>query len=160
MGTAMCLRNCLAAIILCVIVGCGGDVTGPAFAPVSGVVTLEGKPIDGATIVFTPKKEGTMSMALSDPDGKFVMKSGSGRKGAAVGDHDVTVILSVATEPATQATEDSLAPPLASEMGTDAPKSKPSRVGYIVPERYSKPGALSVTVPSGGLNNYQLELKK
>lgn len=153
-------RDCLAAIIFTAIAGCGGGVSGPAFVPVSGVVLLDGKPVDGATIVFTPKKEGTMSMALSAPDGSFAMKSGSGRKGAAVGDHDVTVMLSLSTEPEAKPTGDGLAPPLAIELSNDPPKAKPVKVGFVIPERYSKPGALTVTVPSGGLTGYKLELTK
>ncbi len=149
------------ALILATMLGCGdGGVSGPAFAPVSGVVTLDGKPVEGAAIIFSPKKEGTMSMAISDADGKFVMKSGSGRKGAAVGDHNVTVNLSVSTEAEVKTTDDGLAPAMPNELGSDVPKPKPARVGFIVPERYSKPGALSVTVPAGGLSGHKLELKK
>lgn len=153
-------RECLAAISLAVIAGCGGGVSGPAFVPVNGVVTLDGKPIDGATIVFSPKKEGAPSMALSDPNGKFVLKSGSGRKGAAVGDHDVTVMLSLTANTEEKTTDDGLAPAQPFELGTDAPKPKPAKVGFVVPERYGKPGAISVTVPAGGLSDYKLELKK
>lgn len=153
-------RECFAIVIMATFAGCGGGVSGPAFVPVSGVVTLDSKPIDGATIVFTPKKEGAPSMGFSDPDGKFTLKTGSGRKGAAVGDHDVTVMLSISTETEAQATSDGLAPAMPNELGSNAPKAQPVKVGFVVPERYGKPGALSVTVPSGGLTDHKLELKK
>lgn len=153
-------REGLAIVMVTTLAGCGDGVSGPAFVPVSGVVTLDDKPVDGATIVFTPKKEGAPSMGFSDPDGKFVLKTGSGRKGAAVGDHDVTVMLSVSSEADPQMTSDGLAPAMPNELGTNAPKPKPARVGFVVPERYGMPGALSVTVPPGGLSDHKLELKK
>ncbi len=153
-------RECFAIVIMATFAGCSEGVSGPAFVPVSGVVTLDNKPVDGATIVFTPKKEGAPSMGFSDTEGKFTLKTGSGRKGAAVGDHDVTVMLSVSSEAETQTTSDGLAPATPNELGTNAPKPKPARVGFVVPERYGMPGALSVTVPPGGLSDHKLELKK
>lgn len=149
-----------AVVILATFSGCGRGGSGPAIVPVSGMVIFEGNPIEGATVVFTPKKEGAMSMAMTDQDGKFVMRTGSGRNGAAVGEHDVTVILSVTAPETGKTTEDGLAPAMPNELGPDAPKPKPAKVGFFIPERYSKPGALSVTVPSSGLTEHKLELKK
>jgi hypothetical protein len=156
----------LAAASLIALAGCGDGVPGPALAPVSGILTLDAKPIEGATVVFTPKGDGTMSMATTDPAGKFVMKTGSGRNGAVVGDHSISVTLTMTTggSKATTETSDGLAPPLANELqtGSAAKAAVPPRTVFLVPEKYGSPSSsgLSVTVPSGGLSDYKLELKK
>jgi hypothetical protein len=156
----------LGAIAMAVaFVGCGGDESSVELAPVTGVVTLDGKAVDGATVVFSPKGNAPMSMAITDLQGKFTLKTGSGRAGAAVGDHAIGVILSMTTggSPPPQS-GDGLAPPLASELGGGQAVQKyiPPRTVWIVPEKYSKPesSGLTVTVPSGGLTDHKLELKK
>lgn len=159
----MKLSECVCLGLLSVTLGCsGGGVSGPPIVPVDGIVTLDGSPVEGATVVFTPKKEGTMSMAMTDAAGKFALRTGAGRKGAAVGEHDVTVKLSIGNEESTNGptTDDGLAPLMPSEAGVNAPKAPVAKVGWIVPERYSKPGALTATVPAGGLSGHKLELKK
>lgn len=147
--------------LLSLALGCsGGGAGGPAIVPVDGIVTLNGNPMEGATVVFSPKKEGTMSMAVTDAEGKFVLRTGSGKKGAAVGDHDVTVQLTVTAEAPAAGSSDGLAPAMPSELGIDPAKVKAPKTGAIIPERYGKPGALSATVPAGGLSGHKLELSK
>jgi hypothetical protein len=159
----------LSALALAVaVVGCGGgEGTHVELAPVTGVVTLDGKAVDGATIIFSPKGNAPLSTAITDLQGKFTMKTGSGRPGAAVGDHAVGVALSMtAGGSGPPPSSDGLAPPLPSELsGSQAAaqqKYVPPRTVWVVPEKYSKPesSGLTVTVPSGGLTDHKLELKK
>ncbi len=154
-----------AGLLAVVMSACGDGSSGPELAPVTGVVTLDGKPVDGATVVFSPKGEAPMSMAITGMDGKFELKTGSGRPGAAVGDHGVGVILSLTTGGSPPPTsDDGLAPLLPSEAagGQAVAKHVPPRTVWMVPEKYSKPesSGLTATVPSGGLADYKLELKK
>jgi len=84
---------CLMALLL--ITGCGpssGNI-----APVSGRLTLDGKPMPGVEVVFSPKiKEGNSnpgpySFGTTDADGNFELKTRYGDKGAVVGWHIVTM---------------------------------------------------------------------
>ena len=114
-------RISLAGLLLVSVAGgCGDGMTGPPLAPVTGIVTLDGGAVEGATVTFVPKGEGAISLALTDPEGKFTMQTAAGKLGAVVGDHTITVSLSVTTAPAGGTTDDGLAPALESE-GAPAP---------------------------------------
>ena len=144
-----------------IVLGCGGRADGPPLAAVSGIVTLDGKGIEGATVTFIPKGKVVMSSALTTAEGRFALNTATGRKGAVVGDHEVLVSLVVNLEPAGAAVSaDGLAPPTAAETGASAPDAvQKTTVRHLIPESYSKPGALTATVPSGGLRDHRLDLK-
>ncbi|MDZ4687529.1 MAG: carboxypeptidase-like regulatory domain-containing protein [Planctomycetaceae bacterium] len=153
---ALLVIGCLTAPLA---IGCGGGSSGDMnYAGVNGVVTLDGKPVGGATVAFAPKGKGSMSMGLTDAGGRFELKSATGKTGAAVGDHDVTVSLSMTVGgPAVESKADDLAPPLEGASADDARASGP-QTRWIVPEKYSKPGALQASVPSAGLSGHKLDL--
>jgi hypothetical protein len=75
--------------------GCGGG--GPKYVPVSGVVTLNGKPYGKAVVSFQPlstpgnPNPGRGSTSYTDANGRFVLKSDDGRNGAVVGKHRVQI---------------------------------------------------------------------
>jgi len=82
--------------VLCVIaVGSGGG--GAPTVSVSGTVTVDGKPLDGATVVFTPvdaAKDGfaPASHGTTDASGKYTLAlTMTGKSGAIVGKHRVTI---------------------------------------------------------------------
>lgn len=89
------LRILAAAGLLALAVGCSG---GPRFAPVSGVVTLDGKPYGKAVISFQPigdaenPNPGRGSSAYTDDNGRFVLESDNNIKGAVVGRHRVRIM--------------------------------------------------------------------
>jgi hypothetical protein len=60
---------------------------------VAGIVTLDGKPLSGATIVFTPDQEGggRQAAALSDVDGEFELTTYNTGDGALPGTYKVVV---------------------------------------------------------------------
>ncbi len=76
------------------LVGCHGDVV-----PVSGRVTLNGKPLSGAVVTFqplgnsqAPRPAGTGSIGHTDAQGRFSLRMVEpSRPGAIVGDHTVTI---------------------------------------------------------------------
>jgi hypothetical protein len=73
-------------------IGCGG----PKYVPVSGRVTLDGKPLVNATVVFQPVSEernpGPGSHGKTDRDGRFTLTTMTdGKAGALVGKHKVTI---------------------------------------------------------------------
>lgn len=71
----------------------GGCSAGKPVVPVTGSVMVDGKPADGATILFFPKDDpaGVTASGAVDPDGKFALVSAL-EKGVAVGSYDVTVV--------------------------------------------------------------------
>jgi hypothetical protein len=60
-------------------------------ARVTGVVTLDGQPVDGATVSFSPKSEGAVAAAgITDASGRFSLSTTSG-EGAAPGSYAVVI---------------------------------------------------------------------
>lgn len=88
------LRFLAASALLAAITGCSG---GSKFAPVSGVVTLDGKPYPKAVVSFQPIADkgnpnpGRGSSAYTDENGRFVLKSDV-NNGAVVGKHLVRIM--------------------------------------------------------------------
>ncbi|HOP76094.1 MAG TPA: carboxypeptidase-like regulatory domain-containing protein [Thermogutta sp.] len=76
--------------LTCVLVaGCGSR--GPALGRVEGTVTLDGVPLGGARIIFTPVDGGRASMAVTDGSGHYELEFAGGVKGAVVGKHKVSI---------------------------------------------------------------------
>lgn len=144
-------------LLLSVAGGCGDGMTGPPLAPVTGIVTLDGGAVEGATVTFVPNGEGAVSLALTDPDGRFTLQTAAGKMGAVVGDHTITVSLSVTTAPAGGTTDDGLAPAMESE---GAPAPAIPKTLFLVPVKYAagSTSGLTAKVPSGGLSDHKLEL--
>ena len=71
------------------VVGCGPG--GPEIARVEGTITMDGKPVPGAMVLFVPIG-GRPSGAETDANGKYVLEFGSaGRKGAIPGKNRVEI---------------------------------------------------------------------
>ena len=71
------------------ICGCGGSGARQV-APVSGVVTIDGKPLTQGTVTFVPTV-GQSAKATINPDGSYVMTTYSSSDGAPVGENRVMV---------------------------------------------------------------------
>jgi len=84
---------CLMAALL--IVGCGPS--SGTIAPVTGKLTLDGKPMPGVEIIFSPKmvegnaNPGPYSFGTTDDQGNFELKTRYGDEGAVVGWHLVSM---------------------------------------------------------------------
>jgi hypothetical protein len=120
-----------AVVLLCAL-GCGG----PQFAPVSGVVKLNGKPLAHAIVTFQPivEKGGVApngSTGKTNDMGEYTLTGSGGELGAVVGKHKVRI-----TAADNQATGDSDARP---SKTAAPPKEK-------VPENYNTKTTLEVTV--------------
>ncbi|MFM9194216.1 MAG: hypothetical protein ACKOWG_00445 [Planctomycetia bacterium] len=87
----LCLVAGAAALV---VAGCGGP-EGPDVQFVEGVVTLDGKPLDGATVTFLPvDKTGISAAGKTDAAGRFRLNATQGKKygkGTVAGDYVVTV---------------------------------------------------------------------
>jgi hypothetical protein len=69
-------------------VGCGPS--GPEIARVQGTVTMDGKPLPNAIIMFVPVG-GRPSVSETDANGKYVLEFSGGRKGAIPGINRVEI---------------------------------------------------------------------
>ena len=74
--------------LACLMTGCS---QGPAVGRVEGTVTLDGSPLGGAKVIFTPIDGGRPSMAVTDGSGRYELEFGPGVKGALVGKHKVSI---------------------------------------------------------------------
>ncbi|MGE3821108.1 MAG: carboxypeptidase-like regulatory domain-containing protein [Isosphaeraceae bacterium] len=81
----------LVAALLLALVGCGES--GPKLVPVSGVVTLNGKPLEGAEVSFVPdptNKDSTPGNDKTGPEGNYKAMF-QGRSGLAPGKYVVLI---------------------------------------------------------------------
>lgn len=143
-GTNRFLAVLLAGLVTVSLVGCSGDST--PTAPVTGKVTLDGKPLASVSVLFQPagganRDPGVGSVGITDAQGMFTLKlSGSGKSGAVIGQHVVTLMEK--TDPA----DDQDA------GGTDKP------VVSRIPAEYSN-GTAKFEVKSGTTNQANFDLK-
>lgn len=91
--TARCLNSFWfvgLAILGVLCVGCGKG--GPSLVPVTGSVMVDGKPAEGATLIFFPKDASLtlIPSAQADASGKFSIIT-DGKNGIPTGAYDVTV---------------------------------------------------------------------
>ncbi len=89
----MCKSSPLVVLGLttCVFVSCGGD-RGPALYKTTGTLTMDGVPLEGATVTFVPQGKGQLAgAAKTDASGKFEILATSGKPGITAGEYKVTV---------------------------------------------------------------------
>lgn len=78
----------VAAFLLLPIIGCGDSNKGPRTVPASGVLTLDGTPVEGATIAFVQQNGGGHSaQGYSDAEGKFSLNAFEYKTGAVPGEY-------------------------------------------------------------------------
>lgn len=121
----------------------------PATAPASGVVTLQGAPLEGAIVVFQPAAPGGIgASALTDAQGKFELKTFPPDLGAVPGKYAVTVMK----------TEMPKRP--AGSANVDDPD--PVHVVSAIPEKYSNPALSDLTaeIPEAGTDKLAFDLQK
>jgi hypothetical protein len=69
--------------------GCGSG--GPELVPLTGTVTLDGNPVEGASVTFMPQSSGQPATGTTDAAGKFTLKTHPHGEGVMPGKHKVTV---------------------------------------------------------------------
>lgn len=80
-----------ASLLAVTLIGCNRNTNAPTF-PVSGTVTLDGKPVEGAAVSFIsldPKNR--PAAASTDKDGKYSLTTFVANDGAMAGDYQVSV---------------------------------------------------------------------
>ncbi|QDU74987.1 hypothetical protein Pan97_20070 [Bremerella volcania] len=81
----------LSVSLLCLsLTGCGNGRT-TAGATASGLVTIDGVPLDGGTIAFAPVGRGSSAFGKIRPDGTYVVETDAQTIGLAPGDYQVAI---------------------------------------------------------------------
>ena len=128
--------------------GCGADTSHlPRTVPARGVVTLDGKPVDGAQVVLIPSGEGaTGAYGTTDASGRFSLRAYDEKEGAIPGEYKVQVSKTVQVK--VEGAPGSL-------DGGD-----PVRFDYAVPARYTsaQSSGLTATIPESGATDLRFEL--
>jgi hypothetical protein len=131
------LTSSVIAALTLIAAGCAGGT-----AKVSGVVSLDGHPVEGATVSFTPASgDGSGvggSYGKTNAEGKYSLRTVNGdHPGAAVGKHKVTISLSKGD-----------------------PNNPEGDAKEVIPARYNSKSELTYDVPPGGTDKANFELKK
>lgn len=144
---AVCLIH---AVILIGMLGCGGsERRGPETVPVSGTVTLNGKPLEGADVHFV--RDDFSSFAKTGPDGTFTLV-----QGAVAGENQVSISKWEGEGPEYDPESGYDEGQLESEidaLGGDMSKVKSRR--QLVPPDYRN---LTYSVPEGGTDSANFSL--
>lgn len=131
----------LLAVVIC---GCGKKNPNlPDLIPVSGTVTLDGKPLAGATVYFTPVGEtrGVDAFGKTDSDGRYTLGSRKMGTGTPVGQYKVTIGKTVNPDGSA-----------AGGKAVDPDRAPRQARKEILPSKYSHPMStiLTATVEEGG----------
>jgi hypothetical protein len=116
--------------------GCGG----PKFYPVSGTVTMDGKPLADAMVVFIPEStsEGRFAQAKTDDNGRYVLMQTTTKDGALAGKYKVSISTFIMGIPEFE-------PPVPS-------------IPETVPDKYNDETTLTVEVKPGEPNVFDFDL--
>lgn len=87
----MTIRTAICMLGLVFVAGCGSSLK---LNPVTGKVTLDGKPITDATVTFTPSGAGAAAVGRTDANGVYTLMDnrGDGAAGAEQGEYKVAVL--------------------------------------------------------------------
>lgn len=130
-------------VLLSALVGCAPE--GPELAEVSGTVTLDGRPLPNADVIFIPTEaaKGTPSYGTTNAEGYYTLKFTRDKSGAMLGRHDVEIKTEKLTPAEIRERK---------AYGQGVPKYIP------VPAKYAKRGALTAEVEAGDNEvNFNLE---
>ncbi len=144
--SSVSVRFGLLVLSLLGLLGCG-EPSGPSVEYVEGVVTLDGTPIEGVTVSFSPVKEdaGTPAVGTTDASGVFKLTAIQGGKvggGTAVGEYEVTFtkIKASGQSDVTKSSD----PNYGKSDTTQRPQA--TQTEYIVPQKYGNADTSGFTV--------------
>lgn len=156
----ICSRlNLLTLILAICTLGCGGESSDkfkaarPKTTPVSGKVTLDGAPVEGATVTLHPTLGGNSATGMTDSSGQFKLMTFEKDDGAVPAEYKVSIrkLAASAAGPA----------PGPDDPGYDPnPKEEPPK--HLLPEQYADflKSGLSATISTEPKTDLNFDLKK
>lgn len=154
----------LLAVAVLAFSGCGGG----DFAPVSGTVTNNGKPVAKLRVVLSPSPVGDnhavgpFSMGVTDDEGRFTLETRYGDTGAFIGQHTASFEYTDIGEDAMGELRDQLQE--AKEEGDKEMFEKAKKnIAKMMDKLKGRPVLMqrytdSITIPEGGTDNLKIEL--
>ncbi len=98
------LKSCLLLLSVAALVGCSKQSKLPPLAPASGIVTVDGEPLEMGSIAFVPDKiqgtKGPMGYGTIGKGGRYYITTAK-EEGALVGHHLVRIVADVEYDPVT-----------------------------------------------------------
>ena len=154
------LGNLLAVALLVSLLGLGcerpPDADRPSTFPVTGTVTHNGQPVDGATVAFQGAEGSPSAIGVTDADGKYTLTTFVSGDGAVAGDYQVKLFkYKVETaEAVPDESSDDYVAPAEGEEGDQAQEN-------LLPPNYADPATsgLTATVSEGGDNTFDFALE-
>ena len=151
MNRVLCVAAACCLVCL-VTIGCGSG--GPELGPVTGKVTLDGKPVTNGLVTFMPIGGGRPATGKTDANGQYALIGVDG-KGALLGQHRVTVTTVAEAVVVTEMRSDSAE--YAKQAVANPSDYNSAKVVEPIPERYNTKTELTKEVKSGD-NVIDLEL--
>lgn len=154
------------AMTLLSVAGCG-DGSSLNTVPATGSVTLDGEPVEGAVVTFSPEGEGHAAGGVTDATGAFVLTTEVKGDGAVPGTYNVMISkFEKKAEPMGPPTDDIDAAYAAAEAAgintTGPPKRTSTGPKNLLPKKYQSPATsgLTATVAEEGENTFMFELEE
>lgn len=123
----------LLLIALLIAVGCSYGGPSYSLSPASGTVSMDGKPVANAVVVFH-SESAPIASAITDSSGQFQLATGSHGEGIAIGDFLV-------------------------QISSNAETKDSSGKAISIPIVYSENGVEVVKIAQGGENSFAFNLK-
>lgn len=139
-----------ALAVLVLATGCGGGSR--KIVPVSGVVTVDGRPAEGVIVTFQPlaaKDEGDPgrgSSAITGPDGRYVLVYDGEKEGALTGKHRVKI-------------SPQFVGGKANPDETEGEGNTGLRLNYKIPPSWSDESKVEFEVPPGGTDKADFNIE-
>jgi hypothetical protein len=112
--------------------GCSRGEQRPAVTPVSGTVTYNGNPVEGAIVSFSSSGGKPAATGVTDASGKYALHTFVEGDGAAPGDYIVTLSKTSVDDPLKGKTTDEI-----SEMHASGKPVPQAVVKHLLPQKYS-----------------------
>jgi hypothetical protein len=139
-------RFFFALSLLCLVatLGCPAANNLPATVTAEGVVTLDGQPVENATVVCISETTTYSAAGVTDKNGKFSLKSFEEKPGAVPGDYRIEITKTVVEGKGEKSGEAVV------------------NIQHGLPKKYStfSTSGLSLTIPDKGDSNIKFDLKK
>lgn len=138
---------------LSLLIGCGSEPELDGTTAVTGTVTHNGTPVEGATVTFSPTGEGRAASGITDAEGRFKLTTLAADDGAMPGVYSVAI--SKTSVQGAMTVEESEAYLQKHNQAPPAPVTK-----ELLPVKYKNPAqsGLSATVNEGGENDFTFDL--
>ncbi len=157
------MQKCVAALAVVLLIfggACNKGTNKPKTYPVAGTVTMNGQPVAGATVTFTPKQPTspgqpgpTGASAQTNEQGRYEIGTFAKGDGAIPGEYLVSVTKYEGAAPAggSGASQEEYRPPM---PGEEAPVPK-----NVLPQQYANPNTSGLSFAVEAKNNtYDIKL--